>query len=53
MLRYGLITLAMLLASPNEWSVEALSSDEFMSNCNHYDEPDAEADRIFCVRYIQ
>ena len=53
MLRYGLITLAMLLASPNAWSVEALSSDELLSHCNHYHEPDAEADRIFCVRYIQ
>jgi hypothetical protein len=53
MLRYGLITLAMLLASPSAWSVEALSSDELLSHCNHYHEPEAEADRIFCVRYIQ
>jgi len=53
MLRYGLITLAMLLASSSAWSVEALSSDELLSHCNHYHEPEAEADRIFCVRYIQ
>ena len=53
MLRYGLLLLVALLASPSVRGVEALSSDELLSHCNHYHEPEAEADRIFCVRYIQ
>lgn len=53
MVKHGLVLLAALLASPAGWGVEALSSDELLSHCNHYDEAEAEADRIFCVRYIQ
>ena len=53
MLKYGLVLLVALLASPTVRGVEALSSDELLSHCNHFHEPEAEADRIFCVRYIQ
>jgi hypothetical protein len=53
MLRYGLVLLFALLASPTVRAVDALSSDELLSHCNHFHEPEAEADRIFCVRYIQ
>jgi len=53
MLRYGLVLVVALLASPAVRGVETLTSSELLSHCNHYHEPEAEADRIFCVRYIQ
>lgn len=54
MLRYGLILIvAGLLAAPTTRAVEALSSEELLSHCDKYEEPEAEADRIFCLRYIQ
>ena len=42
-----------LLLTPSAWAVEALSTAELMSHCDHYAEPDAKEDQIFCVRYIQ
>ncbi|MGD9020681.1 MAG: Rap1a/Tai family immunity protein [Lysobacterales bacterium] len=42
-----------LLMAPSAWAVQALSTAELMSHCDHYAEPDAEEDRIFCIRYIQ
>jgi hypothetical protein len=53
MLKNGMIALVILLAGPSAWGVETLSSEELLSHCNNYYEPEAEADRIFCVRYIQ
>jgi hypothetical protein len=47
-----LLSCGLLMAS-SAWAVEALSTAELMSHCDHYAEPDAEADRIFCIRYIQ
>ena len=34
-------------------AVEPLSTAEFASHCVKFHDPDAEEDRIFCVRYIQ
>lgn len=42
-----------LLAAPTAWGVEALSSNELLSHCTRFEDPEAEADRIFCLRYIQ
>ena len=41
------------MAAPTAWGVEALSSEELLSHCNHFEEPEAVEDRIFCLRYIQ
>ena len=54
MLKHGpILLLTALLAAPAVWGVDALSSEELLSHCDRYHDPDAEADRIFCVRYIQ
>ncbi len=45
--------VGVLAFTPSSWAVEALSSEELMSHCDHYYEQEAEEDRIFCVRYIQ
>jgi len=42
-----------LFAAPTAWGVEPLSSEELLSHCDKYQDPAAEADRIFCLRYIQ
>ena len=42
-----------LLMATSAWAVEALSTAELMSHCDHYAEPNADEDRIFCIRYIQ
>jgi hypothetical protein len=47
------VLVSGLVLAPSSWAVEALSSEELMSHCDHYYEPEAEEDRIFCVRYIQ
>ena len=47
------VLVSGLVFTPSSWAVEALSSEELMSHCDHYYEPEAEEDRIFCVRYIQ
>ncbi len=39
--------------APPAMAVDALSTAELVSHCDHYDENGHEADRIFCVRYIQ
>jgi hypothetical protein len=54
MLKYLMAVLASGLAfAPASWAVEALSSEELMAHCDQYHNPEAEEDRIFCVRYIQ
>lgn len=45
--------LAWFALSPAAFAVEALSTAELVLHCEKYHEPDAEEDRIFCVRYIQ
>jgi hypothetical protein len=47
-----LLSSGLLMAS-SAWAVEALSTAELMSHCDHYAEPVAKEDRIFCIRYIQ
>jgi hypothetical protein len=47
------LTACLLLAVPTAWGVEALSSEELLSHCTQFENPAAEADRIFCLRYIQ
>jgi hypothetical protein len=42
-----------LLAAPAAWGVEALSTEELVSHCDKYHDPNAAEDRTFCVRYIQ
>lgn len=54
MLKYLMAALASwLVFTPSSWAVEALSSEELMVHCDQYHNPEAEEDRIFCVRYIQ
>ena len=54
MLKSGLILLIIAtLATPTAHAVEALSSSELLSHCDRFEEPNAEEDRIFCLRYIQ
>jgi len=54
MSKHGLtLLMAALLTAPAAWGVEALSSEELLEHCNLYEDPAAEADRIFCLRYIQ
>jgi hypothetical protein len=47
------LTACVLLAVPTAWGVEALSSEELLSHCTQFENPAAEADRVFCLRYIQ
>jgi len=53
MMRGLLLLVAGLLLTPLAPAVEALSTDELMSHCEKYTDASAEADRVFCVRYIQ
>ena len=34
-------------------AVEVMSTAELKSHCDLFDDPNAEADRIFCTRYVQ
>lgn len=52
-MRYLMILVGGLLLAPAAWAVEALSTEELVLHCEKYTDPDAEKDRIFCVRYIQ
>lgn len=52
-MRYMILIMGALLTAPAALAVEALLTEELVSHCDHYHEPDAEKDRIFCVRYIQ
>ena len=45
--------IGCFLFLPSAWAVEALSTAELMSHCDKYHEPEANEDKIFCVRYIQ
>lgn len=49
--------LALVLASgaviPAAHAVEALSTDELVAHCSHYEKRPGSKDGIFCVRYIQ
>lgn len=48
-----LAVLALSLVSERALAVEALSTEELVSHCRHYEkDPDGE-DGIFCVRYLQ
>lgn len=42
-----------VLASSNASAVEALSTEELVSHCVHYEENPESVDGVFCVRYIQ
>lgn len=54
MLKSGLfLFIAVVLAAPAAHGVEALSSQELLSHCDRFEDPHAEEDRIFCLRYIQ
>jgi len=53
MMRSLLVLLTGLLATQGVLAVEALSTEELMSHCDHYHEEQAREDRTFCVRYIQ
>lgn len=53
MFRYLAPLLFVLFPAPPAMAVDALSTAELVSHCDHYDENGHEADRIFCVRYIQ
>ena len=52
-MRCFILIIAALLLSPAAHAVEALSTEELVSHCDKYSDPQAEKDRIFCVRYIQ
>lgn len=46
--------LSAILAWPHEaGAVTAMKTAELASHCNLFNEPEAEADRIFCTRYVQ
>lgn len=47
------LMVGLLCTASPAMAVEILSSEELLSHCNRYHEPEAEADRIFCLRYIQ
>jgi len=49
----GVLMACCLLLAPSVWAVEPLSTAELVLHCDKYDQPGAEEDRIFCVRYIQ
>jgi hypothetical protein len=49
----GVLLGLCLLFAPGAWGVEPLSTEELLSHCKYYPEEGYEADRIFCVRYIQ
>jgi len=53
MTRGLMLMIALLLAAPAAFGVEALSTQELLSHCEHYYEEEAREDRVFCVRYIQ
>ena len=53
MFRYLAPLLFVLFPAPPAMAVDALSTAELVSHCDHYAENGHEADRIFCVRYIQ
>ena len=50
---FGLTLCGLMLHATPALAVEALSTAELVSHCDKYHEPDAEEDRIFCVRYVQ
>ena len=52
-MRCFILIIAALLLAPTAHAVEALSTEELVSHCDKYSDPQAEKDRIFCVRYIQ
>lgn len=52
-MRCFILIIAALLLAPAAHAVEALSTEELVSHCDKYSDPQAEKDRIFCVRYIQ
>ncbi|MBT8041479.1 MAG: hypothetical protein HKO85_11485 [Xanthomonadales bacterium] len=52
-MRCLILMLGALLVAPAALAVEALSTEELVSHCDKFDDPNAEKDRIFCVRYIQ
>ncbi|NNK33629.1 MAG: hypothetical protein HKP02_10925 [Xanthomonadales bacterium] len=52
-LRFTILLLGALMASPAAWAVEALSTEELVSHCDKYFDEQATEDRVFCVRYIQ
>ncbi len=41
------------LAAPSANAVEALSTEELLSHCVHYERDPESVDGVFCVRYIQ
>ncbi len=49
----GILLGLCLLIAPRAWAVEPLSTEELLSHCKYYEQEEYEADRIFCVRYIQ
>ena len=54
----GMWLPALALSVALAWSHEvqaviAMETTELASHCNLYDDPSAEADRIFCTRYVQ
>ena len=52
-MRFSIMIIGALMLAPPAFAVEALSTDELVSHCDKYHDPQAEKDRIFCVRYIQ
>lgn len=52
-LRFTILLLGALMASPAAWAVEALSTEELVSHCDKYYDEQATEDRVFCVRYVQ
>jgi hypothetical protein len=52
-LRFTILLLGALMASPAAWAVEALSTEELVSHCDKYYDEQAAEDRVFRVRYIQ
>ena len=52
---YRLIALCgiALIASPNAYAVEALSTEELVSHCVYFEDKPDSVDGVFCVRYIQ
>ena len=52
-MRFSIMIISALMLAPSAFAVEALSTEELVSHCDKYHDPQAEKDRIFCVRYIQ
>ena len=50
LLVFAVITLGWTQAGH---AVEVMSTAELKSHCDLFDDPNAEADRIFCTRYVQ